>query len=159
MPGGKVRNKGEKFSYIVAQKRVAGDWDEQPHQFDNVSLVDLLAKARALDHDDETRKDTETERLLQEEVVALESRFLDSNDDDLGLELLRGDRNRSSFGRIIHAPKKKKGHVLIECCTGPGRIVTHSIAKSMSQTAPGLYSAARKSRWGGLWPDLQKAEE
>jgi ribosomal protein RSM22 (predicted rRNA methylase) len=154
MPGGRARGKGEKFSYIVAQKRVCGESQEDPHPFDDVNVTDLLIRTKAAANSgDEGTTNVELERL-QQDAVELESRYLDANDDHLGLELLRGDRKRSSFGRIIQAPRKKKGHVLIDCCTAPGHIVTHTIPKSMSKVAPGVYSAARKSRWGGFWPDL-----
>jgi ribosomal protein RSM22 (predicted rRNA methylase) len=91
-------------------------------------------------------------------AVDLEARYLDSEDDDLGLELLRGDANRISFGRIIRAPMKRTGHVLIDCCVAPGRIERHKIMKSTSKIAPGIYHAARKSRWGGFWPDVESTK-
>lgn len=159
MPGGKASSKGEKFSYIVAQKRIAGQSSEVPHTFDDVSLTDLLLRTKALGKGKEREGNSlEVEQLLRE-ATELESRYLDSDDDGLGLELLRGDQSRSSFGRIINAPKKRKGHVLIDSCAGPGRIVTHLIPKSMSKGAPGIYSAARKSRWGGFWPNLDSVDE
>lgn len=151
MPGGKARSKGEKFSYIVVQKRLAGKSTESPHQFDDVNLTELLLKTKTVG---KQRDDSAGLERLQQQATELESRFLDSDDDNLGLEFLRGDENRSSYGRIINAPKKRKGHVHIDSCTGPGRIVTHVIPKSLSKSAPGIYAAARKSRWGGYWPDL-----
>jgi ribosomal protein RSM22 (predicted rRNA methylase) len=154
MPGGKTRSKGEKFSYIVAQKRICGESLEDPHPFDDVNITELLIRTKAAAKSEiEDTTNVELERL-QRDAVEIEARYLDADEDHLGLELLRGDRKRSSFGRIIQAPRKKKGHVLIDCCTAPGRIVTHIIPKSMSNAAPGVYSAARKSRWGGFWPDL-----
>merc|ERR1712226_464887 len=80
-------------------------------------------------------------------------------EDLLGLSDLVGDENRHSFGRIMRAPIKKKGHVIVDYCTsglsGKGRIVRHRVGKSScSKAAPGQYLAARKARWGGFWPDL-----
>jgi ribosomal protein RSM22 (predicted rRNA methylase) len=88
-------------------------------------------------------------------TVALEARYLDSDADDLGLELLQGDANRSSYGRIIRAPMKKRGHVYIDYCGAPGRLMRARITKSLDYSvAPGIYTAARKARWGGLFPNV-----
>ena len=36
-----------------------------------------------------------------------------------------------------------------------GRIVRHRISRAAAtRVAPGMYVAARKARWGGLWPDV-----
>ena len=36
-----------------------------------------------------------------------------------------------------------------------GKIIRQKITRSDSnKAAPGMYLASRKSRWGGLWPDL-----
>jgi len=151
MPGKEGSSKGEKFAYIVAQKRTSCLYADAPHRFENESVTGLLDSILS-----------ETDPIIMErlsrEAINLEDRFLDSDDDDLGLELLRGDLKRLSFGRIIHAPKKKKGHILIDCCTAPGRIVRHKVSKSLSKSSPGIYAAARKSRWGGYWPDVEGTE-
>lgn len=155
MPGGNGSGKGEKFSYIVAQKRdslVA----ELSHRFDGINLPNLLKRSRlsvAEGHN------PSPDAALLKEAVDLEKRFIGSDDDQLGLEFLRGDANRESYGRIIRAPKKKKGHVLIDCCAAPGKIVRYKVSKSMSKQIPGIYSASRKSRWGGLWPDVAEFHE
>ena len=161
---GDSRSKGEKFSYLVAQK-----------QRFRVPAVD--ANGDAITDDDPStegdpfRKDNVTELLtnaldaasLQADDMAystferaqdLSSRYIDSENDDLGLELLQGEGKRQSMGRIVRAPIKKKGHVYIDYCAGPGRIIRSRVTKALSNSvAPGIYAAARKSRWGGLWPD------
>jgi ribosomal protein RSM22 (predicted rRNA methylase) len=141
MPGDSGSSKGEKFSYLVAQKR-SHDYKDQPNtSFENV--VGLLQQTMNADPSS-----------VSQQAVDMEARFLDSDEDDLGLELLRGDANRTSFGRIVRSPLKKKGHILVEYCSGPGRIGRQTISKSMSNQSPGLYAAARKSRWGGFWPNI-----
>jgi ribosomal protein RSM22 (predicted rRNA methylase) len=177
MPGstGKsTRNKGEKFSYLVVQKRVTRrttDSSDDPQYskdlgntppFLDTSLTDLLRRTQQATH-----KSVEEHSMMIQAALDLEDSYLDSDLDPLGLELLQGDANRASFGRILHAPIKRKGHVWIDCCTGggrnndheddDGRIVRHSVSKSMSKVAPGIYSAARKSRWGGYWPTVSQA--
>jgi ribosomal protein RSM22 (predicted rRNA methylase) len=149
MPG-KV-NKGEKFSYLVVQKRDA-EYLPDSHRFDDVSMVDLMK--RTVDNArDENAGQKETDEIVGA-AHTLEIRFLDSDDDILGLELVRGDNMRSSFGRIVSAPKKNRGHVLIDTCVGPGKIVRSKISKSTNVALPGLFTASRKSRWGGFWPDI-----
>lgn len=157
MPGvGHFRSKGEKFSYIVAQKRIRGQYVEAEHRFHSDRLSDLLHESR-LQGSHDTGAPGGNDTSAHRAALDLEARFLDSDDDDLGLEFLRGDVNRSSFGRIVLAPKKRKGHVIIDCCEAPGQLVRHSVSKSMSRASPGLYTAARKSRWGGYWPRAQNS--
>ena len=117
----------------------------------------------------------------------MEDEFLNSTQDTLGLEMLHGDARRKGWGRLIRAPLKKKGHVLLDYCSvgctggnsdcsskngtiekqysssgnyhsdGQGRIIRQKISRGWSaRNAPGCYSAARKARWGGLWPDLSE---
>lgn len=140
MPGGSVRRRGEKLSYLVVQKCVEV---KEEDSWDSFNLPDLLKR--------QFRVTSEAQPMhphLEKEATDLRNRYLESDEDDLGFELLRG--RRQAFGRIIQAPKKKKGHVLIDCCVNGG-IERHRIPKSMNSVAPGIYGAARKSRWGGLW--------
>ena len=148
---------GEKFSYIVAQKRIAGQQDEQSldsFKYDN--LTDLLGRAQAAAAQEDNNVAMQAFKLAQN----LESRYLDSEEDNYGLELVRGDSKRERMGRIIRAPIKKKGHIYIDYCAEPGRIIRNRISKATSNnTAPGIYSAARKSRWGGFWPNMTMVDE
>ena len=39
-----------------------------------------------------------------------------------------------------------------------GRIIRHKVSRRVSsRVAPGMYAAARKARWGGLWPDITRS--
>lgn len=172
---------GEKFSYLVAQKRITGERQqqqrhdddgggggdnnnssEQPHhRFDDINLRDLLEHTGAAVFQVEGEWH-EPPEVLHQRAVELERQFLENNDhdDDLGLDFVQGDQNRHSFGRIVHAPLKKKGHVLMDTCIGPhGKIVRHKVNKALSKAFPGIYSAARKSRWGGYWPIVEELQE
>jgi ribosomal protein RSM22 (predicted rRNA methylase) len=150
LPGKDARKKGEKFSYLVAQKRIFGSSEDLSEDaFKHDRLTDLLARAQAA----AAQNDSSSAQEIYEQAQDLESRYFDSDEDDLGLELIRGEEKRGSMGRIIRAPIKKKGHVYIDYCASPGRIIRSRVTKSASKIAPGIYSAARKSRWGGLWPD------
>ena len=168
MPGADHRSKGEKLSYLVAQKRIAGDpetddecLDKRFNEFHDTNVSELLAKLCLL-HTDRTLFDRNVQDELRKKVAETEMRYLDS-EDDVGLELLRGDKNRSSFGRMIRAPLKKRGHVLVDYCGAredgdDGRIIRHRVSRGWcTKVAPGMYAAARKARWGGLWPDLMES--
>mmetsp|Transcript_711 Transcript_711/g.1067 ORF Transcript_711/g.1067 Transcript_711/m.1067 type:complete len:189 (+) Transcript_711:734-1300(+) len=150
--GGERRS--EKFSYLVAQKIISGSGVKENanelNLFSNVNLADLIASS--IQKFDET---------LLKRAMDIEERFLASSDaNELGLELVQG-KNLNSWGRLVRPPIKKKGHVILDFCSGKnmgqgdGQIIRHRVSKSvMSRVAPGAYTAARKARWGGLWPDI-----
>ena len=160
---GDKQNKGEKFSYLVAQKQrfrlpsidangdiVDPSTEGDPFRHDNITnlLTDAL-DAASLQADDLAYRTFESAQDLN-------SRYTRSENDDLGLELLQGEDKRQSMGRIIRAPIKKKGHVYVDYCADPGRIIRSRVSKALSNSvAPGIYAAARKSRWGGFWPDTK----
>lgn len=152
------RKKGEKFSYLVAQKKkfrrsCTGENDtlKKDDIFGHDDVTDLLTKAFKAS----SQEDDDLAHDAYEMAKDLRLRYIESESDDLGLELLRGEIKRQSMGRIIRAPIKKKGHVYIDYCASPGRIIRSSVTKASSNNvAPGIYSSARKSRWGGLWPDI-----
>jgi len=133
---------------------------------------------------------------ILQRAVEVRDAYMDSTSDGLGLELLHGDGRRKGWGRLIRAPLKRKGHVLLDFCSagcsgggcskkngsrnrngddddassldthddvGPlsdgtrGRITRQKVSRGWSaRAAPGCYAAARRARWGGLWPDLSE---
>ncbi len=193
-PGGTSRRRGEKFSYLVVQKRIASEEvdrqeEEEEDALKQTDVVDLLAqsvhhaqkqkteylkKRLSKDFDNSgTESSYHEDRSLQilQQAVDLEDKYLDSADDDLGLEMLHREERRKGWGRLIRAPLKRKGHILLDYCSGggcgdscskngnandgKGRIIRQKVSRGWSaRVAPGCYSAARKARWGGLWPDL-----
>mmetsp|Transcript_49892 Transcript_49892/g.60293 ORF Transcript_49892/g.60293 Transcript_49892/m.60293 type:complete len:89 (-) Transcript_49892:2-268(-) len=69
-------------------------------------------------------------------------------------------RHQSSWGRLVRAPLKKKGHVIIDYCAREttieegetreeGRLVRNIVSKKSELVAPGMFHAARKASWGG----------
>jgi ribosomal protein RSM22 (predicted rRNA methylase) len=226
-PGGTTRRKGEKFAYLVVQKRVPvldeslnSNKNSNKHcpttvhtenleSLNEVDIVEMLSKS--VHHAQKLKREELAYRLRQrrygggnddnvdvtnnieldenptysyhmnqsntllQRAVDVEDKFLESTIDKLGLELLHGDDQRRSWGRLIRAPLKKKGHVLIDYCSvgcgggcsvsttdddnggTQGRITRQKISRGWSaRAAPGCYSAARKARWGGLWPDISE---
>jgi ribosomal protein RSM22 (predicted rRNA methylase) len=157
VPGDAAR-KGEKFSYLVAQKKKFSEPLDaalaETDAFRDYNLTETLAQAFDAAETEDDKVALATFRKVQE----MRTQYLESEDDELGLELIRGTAKRRSMGRIVRAPIKKKGHVYIDYCAAPGRIVRSRTTKAMSNNiAPGMFGAARKSRWGGLWPDLSQA--
>jgi len=197
LPGGDNRSRGEKFSYLVVQKRITGsrptepDLDRANNPFHGAQLADLLAASitsgkEAVDQKRKKKKkkharivgDTEKHSEMIQRAIELEDKFLDSDADSLALELVRGDAARRSFGRIVRAPLKRKGHIMVDYCAGApeaeddlighkddegqekkGRIIRHRVSRRVSaRVAPGMYGAARKARWGGLWPNIRSSD-
>lgn len=173
---GKAKAKGEKLSFLVAQKRyVESPSAERPSEssrhngslpLHDVDLVELLSQTHRVGLGKPVRKAkrqpasvVQHEELL-ETARKLQARYEESKE-PLKLDFLQNDRNRASFGRIVRAPLKRRGHVLIDYCAGPkdeeiqdGRIVRCRVSKAIgARVSPGLFAAARKSRWGGYWPD------
>ena len=191
-------NNREKFSYLVVQKRIAGaipsesDLDEFNNKFYGEKVADLLAativSGKESLEDAGLRKKKHVREVgdfrkhadLVQRASDLEARFLHSDTDNLGLELVQGDAARSTFGRIVRAPLKRRGLIMVDYCSGAseeadsaattdgesddssgsgekkGRIIRHKVSRRVSsRVAPGMYAAARKARWGGLWPDIR----
>jgi ribosomal protein RSM22 (predicted rRNA methylase) len=153
MPHG---DKKEKFSYLVARKKPRGEVDDHQHnnnEFHGDRLAELLQRSLTLAKSADTTE--ESAAAMAAQVLDLRERYLNSTaDEEIGLELVRTDR--SGFGRIVHAPAKKKGHVLIDACVAPGEMVRFKVRKSHDNqhNVPGVYGAAKKSRWGGFWPHV-----
>lgn len=155
IPGSPGGHKGDKLSYLVAQKRYR-DSPSVEAPFSNVAQ--LLAETYRSTND----LDPENYEVMLDEADQAMTKFANMEDKDpLGLSIVVGETNRRSFGRIVRAPLKRKGHIMVDYCAagddeeGKGHIVRHRLGKSSSEKiAPGLYAAARKARWGGLWPDV-----
>lgn len=165
LPGGTQRKQGEKFAYLVVQKRLSGidSNGDGENPFKDTNIVNLLRESVDTGRERNHRNEKEM-KLLMETAKEIEDKFLDSDRDKLGLELVRGE-NRKSWGRIVRAPIKKKGHVIVDYCASTideegqetGRIVRSTVSRAQSaRAAPGMYLSSRKSRWGGLWPDLAR---
>ncbi|EJK43651.1 hypothetical protein THAOC_37885 [Thalassiosira oceanica] len=114
--------------------------------------------------------------LAQEIEDAYVSHSEDDGDGSLGLELVDDAERRRGWGRLVRAPLKKGRHVVLDYCSAgvrgmggedgaaawggsEGRITRQRVSRGWSaRSAPGTYQAARKARWGGLWPDLGGGE-
>ncbi|GAX12173.1 hypothetical protein FisN_1Hh098 [Fistulifera solaris] len=159
LPAQRGKSKSEKFSYLVVQKRSKSNEYENNRKIDN-SLTQLLKESLVNSHirvEDDVQDAMIAFHDLDQRAQTFEKTYLSHEDEGaLGLEIVREER--SSFSRIVRAPRKKKGHAFIEGCAAPGRIARYKVSKSASIAAPGLYAAARKSRWGGFWPHVSDLE-
>ena len=69
-----------------------------------------------------------------------------------------------SWGRLVRPPIKRSRHVILDMCSVNGELDRHIVARS-SAWEGGVgkqgYKAARKSKWGDLWPyrDPRKLHE
>jgi len=174
MPGGEGGKRGEKFSYLVVQKRISGETTkpsvESDDPFSKTDVVKLLLQSMESRKTISQAKESQEGKEILEKAVELENKFVRSEQDILGLELVKGRTH--SWGRIVRAPIKKKGHVIVDYCTSSriedeesgdikdqGKIIRQKISRRpIERAAPGTFAAARKSRWGGLWPDMTQDE-
>jgi Mitochondrial small ribosomal subunit Rsm22 len=54
------------------------------------------------------------------------------------------------WGRVVRGPLRRGKHVILDCCTHEGELERRTVSK---KSAPdGVYSLARKARWGDIWP-------
>jgi ribosomal protein RSM22 (predicted rRNA methylase) len=152
IPGSSSMSKGDKISYLVAQKRFSDSVLTKPKL---PNIAELLGKTYHSSH----HHDSVNHEIHLLEAEMLKDSFELLENDPFGLSIVVGDQNRAAFGRIVRAPLKRKGHVIVDYCSrgdnGQGRIVRQRLGKlGTKKVAPGQYAAARKSRWGGFWPDV-----
>jgi hypothetical protein len=57
------------------------------------------------------------------------------------------------WARLVRAPLKRNAHVILDVCTPQGSFERRVASKGKLKEVPGAYRAARKSRWGALWPN------
>lgn len=121
--------------------------------FRQAQELDYESSPPQLFEDDDDEEEEEEEEDDEERDVNMTNEF--------GLHNV-GSPNED-WGRIVRAPIKKKGHVYVDYCAGDpmggggggGQIIRSRVTKAVSQkVAPGMYTAARKARWGGLFPRL-----
>ena len=62
---------------------------------------------------------------------------------------------RREWGRVLRSPLKSTGHVTLDLCLPSGEIARNVLSKSNVVHVPSLYTALRKTTWGGLFPVLQ----
>jgi ribosomal protein RSM22 (predicted rRNA methylase) len=134
--------------------------------FLNVSkAIQALKKSAPVD-DNRSRQDFfEDISPLQEgeDISSVDgSEFTSSDDDESSPQALEESVERSisrglpgagQWARLIRAPLKRDAHVILDVCTPQGTFERRVASKGKLRDEPGAYRAARKSRWGALWPN------
>ena len=157
---------------------VAGLLAESARHSDEIRKIRRRAKGDADGRESEEeayhqRRAEKAMALAQEVEDAYISQSEVESYGGLGLELVDDTDRRRGWGRLVRAPLKKGRHVVIDYCSAgvrgagggedgatpwrgtEGRITRQKVSRGWSaRSAPGCYQAARKARWGGLWPDL-----
>jgi len=67
--------------------------------------------------------------------------------------ILRKLPGAGQWARLVRAPLKRDAHVILDVCTPQGTFERRIASKGKLRDEPGAYRAARKSRWGALWPN------
>ena len=96
------------------------------------------------------------ERLLNNERNHIDY-VIDELIDEVDWESYNPNLYRNEWGRIIRSPLKRKGHVTVDVCTPYGTISRSTLSKASLNYIPSLYTALKKSTWGGLHPILPKS--
>ncbi len=66
---------------------------------------------------------------------------------------------REEYGRVVRAPLKNKGHITVDLCHPGGDLHRNTLSRANLLGVPALYSALRKTTWGGLFPVLAEQKE
>lgn len=78
----------------------------------------------------------------------------------MGEAITAGLPGAGTFARILRAPLKRRKHVILDVCTPQGTMERRNVGKArVGAVFPGAYRAARKARWGGLWPNWMARKE
>ena len=121
--------------------------DDEDDEDDEEDDEDSEEEEEEEDHDDDEDEDHDDDEDVAETkagAVAVASSF--------------------SWGRLVRPPIKRSRHVILDMCSADGVLDRHIVARSHSwegSVGKQGYKAARKSKWGDLWPykDPRKLHE
>jgi ribosomal protein RSM22 (predicted rRNA methylase) len=74
-------------------------------------------------------------------------------EDEVRAAIAMGLPGAGQWARLARPPLKRDRHVILDLCTPQGTFERRVASKGKLQGVPGAYRAARKSRWGALWPN------
>jgi ribosomal protein RSM22 (predicted rRNA methylase) len=57
------------------------------------------------------------------------------------------------WSRLVRAPLRRSGHVLLDVCTPQGTFERRVASKGKLKDSFGAYRASRRASWGGQWPN------
>ena len=119
------------------------------------------------DDDEDDEEDDEDSEEEEEEEDHDDDEDEDHDDDEDVAETKAGAvavASSFSWGRLVRPPIKRSRHVILDMCSADGELDRHIVARSHSwegSVGKQGYKAARKSKWGDLWPykDPRKLHE
>ena len=87
--------------------------------------------------------------------------------EESGSVISSDDGDAAAVGRVVLAPLKRRGHVVVDVCvpvgieegTGEEKAVIKRMVLGRKTYGKEVYRVARKTRWGGLFPDLEIEDE
>jgi ribosomal protein RSM22 (predicted rRNA methylase) len=164
----------EKFSYVVIQKRQVNSSEipnqstfinSKPYKADSKMELDLKSKLGLLDNWTIPSSQISEKSINESDPTPLVvlQKFLDSDSenieplidnllDEVDWEEYNPPLIREEWGRVIRSPIKNRGHVSMDLCLPNGSVARSTLSKSNVIHVPSLYTAMRKTTWGGLFP-------
>ena len=146
----------EKFSYVIIQKQMI---PSQP----TVKTVHIDPWAS------EEQSTKATDSMNHPTPLKILKRLIDSNKntvksvvekliDEVDWEEYTPPLMRTEWGRVLRSPIKRKGHVSIDLCAPSGSIVRTTLSKRPLHHIPSLFTAIKKTTWGGLHPTIMDTD-
>jgi hypothetical protein len=144
----------EKFSYVVIQKQVVA-----PLLKDLTSVkIDLWASdntSSAADLEPTPSPLKVLNRLIDgDKSKAGVKKLIDKLIDEVDWDNYTPRLERAEWGRVLRSPLKRKGHVSIDICAPTGDMVRSTLSKGPVSHIPSLFTAIKRTTWGGLHPML-----
>jgi len=113
------------------------------------------AEARDEDDDEEEDEDEDDEEEDGEAAAAMAQRAEREGllEGVVADAMAAGLSGAGQWARIVRPPLKRSKHVILDVCTPQGTLERRVPSKGKLKPWPGAYRAARKSGWGGVWPN------
>jgi ribosomal protein RSM22 (predicted rRNA methylase) len=114
------------------------------------------AGARVEDDDDEEDEEDEEDDEADGEAAAAMAQRAEREGLLEGVvadAMAAGLSGAGQWARIVRPPLKRSKHVVLDVCTPQGTLERRVPSKGKLKPWPGAYRAARKSGWGGVWPN------
>jgi ribosomal protein RSM22 (predicted rRNA methylase) len=143
----------EKFSYVVIQKQAP-----PANMGDSIGNVDPWASENKITMaDDDSSAHPSTLEVLNRLMVTNKKdvkNVVEKLIDEVDWEEYKPPLRRTEWGRVLRSPLKRRGHVSIDMCEPSGTVVRTTLSKRPLHHIPSLFTAIKKTTWGGLHPTL-----
>lgn len=92
---------------------------------------------------------TTTSTIIDEQEIIVEQHL----EEAVKKAIDEGLPGAGQWARLVRPPLKRYKHVILDVCTPQGTFERRTATKGKLINIQGSYRAARKSRWGALWPN------